>query len=51
MTDQMLRDFGGGFRDGFREAGRPRRANRAAVLGVLLGGAVAIYAMVRLTGA
>lgn len=50
MTDQMLRDFGAGFRDGFREAGRPRLARRVAPLGVLLGGAVAIYAIVRLTG-
>lgn len=51
MIAETLRDLGAGFREGFREAGRSRLARRAALLGVLLGGTVAIYTMVRLTGA
>ncbi len=51
MIAETLRNLGAGFREGFHEAGRPRLARRAALLGVLLGGTVAICTMVRLTGA
>ncbi|MCZ8206442.1 hypothetical protein [Gemmatimonas sp.] len=49
MSAEPLRDFRHGFRDGFREVGtQPRLQRRISALGVLVGGAVAIYAPVRL---
>lgn len=48
MSSDMLREFRLGVRDGFREAATsPRLQRRVAVIGILLGGAVAIALLVR----
>lgn len=44
-----MNDFARGFAEGFREAGRVRSGRRAwPALAVALGGAIAIYALVRM---